>query len=442
MKNALVFGAGLVAGPLVKYLLDNGIRVTIASRTLRKAEKLVGEHQNGIAREFNIENDDPVPLINDADLVISLLPYVYHTKIAEICINLKKNMVTTSYVSEKMGMLDEEAKKTGIIILNEVGLDPGIDHMSAMEIINGVKAKGGRVKGFHSYCGGLPAPEANTNPWGYKFSWSPRGVVLAAKNNARYLKSGEEIKVPNTELFKHYWTIDIENLGKFEAYPNRDSIPYIEKYSITGIEDMYRGTLRNIGWCDTWYCIRKLGLLSEEKKDFHQMTYKEFMASLIGHKNISSIKGALARFLDINENSDIIKRFEWLGLLSDEKIPEDEMSPQDILANKLNEKLQYEEGERDMIILRHEFDIEYRSQGEKIISTLVDYGIPYGFSSMSRTVGLPAAISSKLILDGSIDIKGVHIPIIEEIYKPVLKELKKEGIKFEEKYFEPQSSQR
>jgi saccharopine dehydrogenase-like NADP-dependent oxidoreductase len=440
MKNVLVFGAGLVAGPLVRYLLDNGLRVTVASRTLRKAEKLVEGQKNGIAKEFNIKNDDPVPLIKDADLVVSLLPYIYHTEVAEICVELKKNMVTTSYVSEKMRMLDGEAKKAGVIILNEVGLDPGVDHMSAMEIINEVKAKGGRVKGFHSYCGGLPAPEANTNPWGYKFSWSPSGVVLAAKNNARYLKSGKEIKVRNTELFKHYWTIKIENLGRFEAYPNRDSIPYIEKYGITGISDMYRGTLRNIGWCDTWYCIGRLGLLSEEKKSFHQTTYREFMALLIGHKKPSSLREALARFLGINENSDVIERFEWLGLLSDEKIPENGVSPQDILTNKLKDKLQYGEGERDMIILRHEFDVEYKSHSEKMESTLVDYGIPYGFSSMSRTVGLPAAVSSKLIIDGRVDIKGVHIPIKEEIYKPVLEELEKEGIRFEKKRFKPQRS--
>ncbi len=436
MKNVLVFGAGLVAGPLVRYLLDNEIKVTIASRTLRKAEKLVEGQKNGLAREFNIEKDDPVPLVKDADLVVSLLPYIYHTKIAEICINLKKNMVTTSYVSEKMRTLDREAKNAGVIILNEVGLDPGIDHMSAMEIIDRVKTEGGRVTGFHSYCGGLPAPEANTNPWGYKFSWSPGGVVLAAKNNARYLKDEKEVKVPNSELFKHYWTIEIENLGKFEAYPNRDSIPYIEKYGITGIKDMYRGTLRNIGWCDTWYCIGKLGLLSDEKRSFHQMTYREFMASLIGHKDTSSLREALVKFLDIKESLNIIKRFEWLGLLSDNKIREEEMSPQDVLTDKLKEKLQYKEGERDMIILRHEFDVEYKSHKERIESTLVDYGIPYGFSSMSRTVGLPAAISSRLILTSRIDIKGVHIPTIEEIYKPVLKELKKEGIKFEEKHFQ------
>ncbi|OYD14096.1 saccharopine dehydrogenase [candidate division WOR-3 bacterium JGI_Cruoil_03_44_89] len=436
MKDVLVFGAGLVAGPLVRYLLDNGVKVTVASRTLSKAGKLVEGRKNGIAREFNIEKHDPVPLVKEADLVVSLLPYVYHTKIAEMCINFKKNMVTTSYVSKKMEMLDGKARKAGIIILNEVGLDPGIDHMSAMEIINGVRAEGGRVRGFHSYCGGLPAPDANTNPWGYKFSWSPEGVVLAAKNNARYLKDGKEIRVPNTELFKHYWMVEIEDIGKFEAYPNRDSIPYIEKYGITGIKDMYRGTLRNLGWCDAWYCIGKLGYLGDGKGSFEGKTYGEVMASLIGHKGTSSLKEALARFLNIDEDSGVIERFEWLGLLSDEKIPESGMSILDILTGKLKEKLQYEEGERDMIILHHEFDVEYKSRAEKIESTLVDYGIPHGFSSMSRTVGLPAAVSSKLILDGKIDMKGVHIPTVEGIYKPVLEELGKEGIRFKEKHFD------
>ncbi len=434
MNNVLVFGAGLVAEPLVKYLLENRIRVTVASRTLRKAERLVENNSNGVAREFNIEKDNPVPLIKDADLIVSLLPYIYHTEVAEICIEHKKDMVTTSYVGEKMGSLDRKAKEANVIILNEVGLDPGIDHMSAMEIINRVKAEGGKVVGFHSYCGGLPAPDYNKNPWGYKFSWSPKGVVLAGKNNARYLSDGKEVRVPNNELFKHHWTLEIEELGEFEAYPNRDSISYIQKYGLEDIKTMYRGTLRNIGWCDTWYCIGKLGLLIDEERDVKGMTYGEFISSLIGIKETNSLKKALADFLHIDENSDVIYRFDWLGLLGDDIIPQKRISPIDILSNRLNAKLQYKENERDMIVLRNEFEVEYKSHKEKILSTLVDYGIPGGFSSMSRTVGLPAAISSKLILDDRIDVKGVHIPVIESIYKPVLEELKKEGIKFEEKH--------
>ncbi|MCK4256424.1 saccharopine dehydrogenase NADP-binding domain-containing protein, partial [candidate division WOR-3 bacterium] len=210
MNNVLVFGAGHVAGPLVKYLLDNRIKVTVASRTLKKAERIVKSSNSGVAKKFNIVKDNSVPLIKNADLIVSLLPYIYHTEVAEICIEHKKDMVTTSYVSEKMQRLDQQAKKAGVIILNEVGLDPGIDHMSAMEIINRVKAEGGKVVDFHSYCSGLPAPDSNTNPWGYKFSWSPKGVVLAGKNNARYLSNGKEVRVPNNELFKHHWTLEIE----------------------------------------------------------------------------------------------------------------------------------------------------------------------------------------------------------------------------------------
>ncbi|MCK4330005.1 saccharopine dehydrogenase NADP-binding domain-containing protein [candidate division WOR-3 bacterium] len=434
MNNVLVFGAGLVAEPLVKYLLENGIKVTVASRTLKKADRIVKSSNSGVAKEFNIIKDNPVPLIKNADLIVSLLPYIYHTEVAEICIEYKKDMVTTSYVSERMQRLDQKAKESGIIILNEVGLDPGIDHMSAMEIIHRVKADGGKVVGFHSYCGGLPAPDSNKNPWGYKFSWSPKGVVLAGKNNARYLSDGKEMRVPNNELFRHHWTLEIEELGEFEAYPNRDSIPYIQKYGLEDIKIMYRGTLRNIGWCETWYCIGKLGLLKEDERDITGMTYGEFMASLIGIKESISLKNALADFLHIDENSDVIYRFDWLGLLGDDIIPQKRISPIDILSNRLNAKLRYKENERDMIVLRNEFEVEYKSHKEKILSTLVDYGIPGGFSSMSRTVGLPAAISSKLILNGRIDVKGVHIPVIESIYKPVLDELKKEGIRFEEKH--------
>ncbi|NIM57595.1 MAG: saccharopine dehydrogenase [Candidatus Aminicenantes bacterium] len=436
MKKILILGAGLVARPLVRYLLDQpDFEVEVASRTVSKAVKLIDNHPQGKASELNLKNEEGLKdEISKADLVISMVPYTFHPKVAKYCIDHKKHMVTTSYVSEVMHNLDTEAKGAGILILNEVGLDPGIDHMEAMRIIHEVEEKEGEITSFTSYCGGLPAPEANTNPFGYKFSWSPIGVLLAGKNSAQYLKDGQQIFIPPQDLFDNYLMINIEGLGEFEGYPNRDSLPYIELYGIKSTKTMLRGTLRNKGWCSTIKKIVDLGLLEEEEKDWTGLTYKGFLRKLMNDPEEEDIKKALAAHLNIEENSDIIQRFEWLGLLGDESLPSEKDSALNILGTKMLEKLQYEEGERDMIILQHQFIASYPGdKKEKITSTLIDFGIPDGDTSMARTVGLPAAISTKLILEGKIEKTGVHIPVQPEIYIPILKELKELGIAFKEK---------
>jgi saccharopine dehydrogenase (NADP+, L-glutamate forming)/spermidine synthase len=231
MKTALVLGAGLVTRPLVDYLLKHDVRVRIASRTVEKAEQLIGDHPNGEAIEWTVDKQDELKkMIAESDLVVSLLPANYHAEIAKLCIELDTNMATTSYVSPEMKALDNPAKENGIIILNECGVDPGIDHMSAMRIVHEVKNKGGKITSFMSYCGGLPAPEANTNPYGYKFSWSPKGVLLAGKNNAQYRKDGKDISVDGKDLFANHWEVDVPSFGKLEGYPNRNSLDYIETY--------------------------------------------------------------------------------------------------------------------------------------------------------------------------------------------------------------------
>lgn len=435
MNKILVLGAGLIAKPLVRYLLNANFYVNVASRTVSKAEKLIEGHPHGSAEPFNIADSAKLEeLVSNSDIVISLLPYVHHCTVARQCIKHRKHLITTSYVSKEMQALNGSAKSADITILNEIGLDPGIDHMSAMKIIDDVRERGGEITSFYSYCGGLPAPEANTNPFGYKFSWSPRGVVLAAKNSAKYLENGKEIFIPSEKLFESYSIIDIEGLGKFEAYPNRDSLIYIEKYGIRNTNTMYRGTLRNIGWCPTWKKIYDLGLLDENvRTDIQNITFKKFISTLIGTPG-KDIKSEIAEYLKIKPDSDIIKRFEWLGILSDDTLPLKEGSPLDILVAKLLEKLQYTEGERDMIILKHIITGEYPDgKKEKIESTLIEYGIPNGDTAMARTVGLPAAIAAKLICDGKIGIRGVVIPVIKAIYEPVLHSLEQEGIKCTEK---------
>jgi len=436
MKKVLILGAGLVARPLVRYLLDQPeTEVEVASRTVSKAVKLINNHPQGRAQELNLKNEEGLKEeISKADVVISMVPYAFHPKVAQYCIAYGKHMVTTSYVSEDMRNLHEEAKRAGILILNEIGLDPGIDHMEAMRIIHEVEGKGGKIESFTSFCGGLPAPEANTNPFGYKFSWSPIGVLLAGKNSARYLKDDEEISIPAENLFDNYSVIKIEGLGDFEAYPNRDSLPYIETYGITQTKTMLRGTLRNLGWCRTIKKMIDLGFLDDEEKDWTGLSYQEFLRHLMKNPPEEDIKKALSSYLSIEESSDIIERFEWLGLLSEDSLPLEKGSALDITAARMQEKLQYEKGERDMIVLQHTFIASYPSEKkEEITSTLIDFGIPEGDTSMARTVGLPAAIGTRLILEGKIEETGVHIPVVPEIYEPLLQELKEQGIAFKEK---------
>ena len=434
MKNVLVLGAGLVAKPLVHYLLDRaGYRVTVASRTLAKAEALIGQHPQGKAVAFDVTKDDAAlgDLVAEADLAVSLLPYIYHVQVAEQCILHRKHLVTTSYVSDAMRALDSAAREAGVILLNEIGLDPGIDHMSAMRIIDQVHKAGGEIRSFRSYCGGLPAPDANDNPLGYKFSWSPRGVVLAGRNDARYKENGHIVEVPNARLFATHFLIMVEGLGDLEAYPNRNSLPYINIYGIPETETMYRGTLRNLGWCDVLQKLNELGYFTlDEQADLAGKTFRQVMAQLVYKEerdDTTDLQTDLAALLNVSPNSGVIMTLKWLGLL--DNVPTSgKTSPLDILADQMLVKMVYCEGERDMVVLVHEFAAAYPERRERITSTLLDFGAPGGDTSMARTVGLPAAIGTRLILDGEIELAGVHIPVLPKIYEPVLTELEEMGI--------------
>ena len=434
MTKVLVLGAGLVGGPLVRYLLNvDGFTVTVASRTVVKAQALVGGADNGIALFLNVKDEAALEaLIADHDLSISLLPYVYHPTVARLCVKHTKQMVTTSYVKPEMQALDAGAKEAGVILLNEIGVDPGVDHMSAMETIHQIADKGGKLISFTSNTGGLPAPDANDNPFGYKFSWAPRGVVLAGKNPAKFLKDGEVVDVPGLELFSYHWPCEIKGFGELEVYPNRDSMPYIKAYGIPTVTSMFRGTLRYPGWCEILKKIVDLGLLDEtERDDIAGLTYERLLARLIDSDG-ADLKFDLAEFLAIAADSEPIAGLEWLGLLSDDIIPAVDSTYLDVVASRMLSKMEYSPGERDMLVMQHEFVVKYPDRTEKITSTMVDYGIPNGDSSMSRLVGLPAAIAARMILQREINLTGVRVPMIPEIYKPVLAELAGMGISFQE----------
>jgi saccharopine dehydrogenase (NADP+, L-glutamate forming) len=399
MNKVLILGAGLVTRPHVVYLLNvPELEVTVASRTVSKAEALVDGHPRGKAIALNVKDDAALEsLIRETDLAVSMLPYIYHPKVAALCVKHKKHMVTTSYVKDEMRALDGAAREAGVILLNEIGVDPGIDHMSAMKVIHGVEAAGGRIASFVSWCGGLPAPEANDNPFGYKFSWSPKGVLLAGRNPARFQKDGQVVEIPGGELFDHYWPVHIPGLGEFEGYPNRDSLPYADVYDIEPDEWMFRGTLRNVGWCATLKKISDVGLLEETALEPRPRTYRELLARLLGVGAEIDLRQHLAERWGLDRDAKPLADVEWLGLFADEAA-------------------------------------EYPDRREAITATMIDYGIPYGDSSMSRTVGLPAAIAARMILQGEISgPTGVQVPVIPEIYEPVLAELENVGISLTEK---------
>ncbi len=432
-----MLGAGLVIKPGVTYLLKKNLAVTVADRVLSKADKLVSGYDNGTARHILVENRDALEqLIKNHDIIVSLLPWVHHYTVAKLCSKNNKHMATTSYVGEDMKKLDNEAKSKGLLFLNEIGVDPGIDHMSAMKIIDDVYNNGGEVLHFYSYCGGLPAPEANDNPFGYKFSWSPKGVVLASRNPAKFLENGEIVTIEGKDLFLNKRIEEVEELGEFEVYPNRDSLPYKELYNLKDALTVMRGTYRNIGWCDIFKKIVDLGLVDDTPVDtLKGVTYKKMMADLIGAREKDDIYAKAAEKAGCAKDNFIMKNLDWLGLFKDETVPDCD-NRLDILSELLLEKLAYKNGERDMIILRHTFTIKNSDNTrERITSTLIDYGIPHGDTSMARTVSLPLAIGVSLMAEEKIPLRGVQIPTKKEIYEPVLKELENLDIKMVEKRF-------
>jgi len=437
-KKVTIFGAGLVVKPMVDYLAGKGYEITIASRTLSKAEKLAAPHSNATAKQFLSDDEQAMEeFVKASDLVVSLLPATMHVKVAKKCIEFKTDMVTTSYISPEMRALDQEAKDAGIIILNEIGVDPGIDHMSAMKIFHHVENEGGKIVSFMSYCGGLPAPEANTNPLGYKFSWAPKGVLKAAGNGARFMKDGKIIEVEGKDLFKNYWFVDVESAGTFEAYPNRDSMGYIELYGLKHLKTMYRGTFRNISHCDTWYIMSQMGFYKEDEIfDNLEGTVKEFiLTKMLKTDKDKCLKMLLMEKYNLPEESVILKKFEWLGFFDDTPVPIKKGGAVDVLTAIMLDKMSYEKGERDLLVLHHQFIAEYPDKTQKITSTMIDYGIPNGDTSMARTVSLPAAIGVRMILEGKINLTGVHMPILPDIYNPVLQELENLDIKVVERFY-------
>ncbi|KAF0200161.1 MAG: saccharopine [Bacteroidetes bacterium] len=441
MKKVLILGAGLVVKPIVTHLLNKGIHVTVATRTKSKAEAMISGHPNGTAVAWTVEDEAALDqMVASHDLSVSLLPYLHHLLVAKYCLKHKKNMVTTSYVKPEMQALDAQAKEAGIIILNELGLDPGIDHMSAMRIIDNVRSRNGNIEEFYSICGALPAPEVANNPFKYKFSWSPKGVVMAGNNDGKYLRYGKVIDVPTENLFKNPLQVDFTNVGMLEVYPNRDSISYIDIYGIPETKTMMRGTFRFKGWCESIDAMKQLKLISYDKFDMTGMTYAQFLAHQIGAADATNIKAKVAEYLKLDINAHALTAMEWLGLFEDKPMERGEDSPYEVTSDVMISKMELGHTERDMVAMQHTFLASYPDGSKEVIrSRMLDFGTPATDTSIARTVALPAAIGVEMILNGEIDVKGVFRPVIPQIYNPILDELEKLDIRMEEEYGLPES---
>lgn len=440
MKNILLLGAGKSSHILIKYLLQNAAsgnwQVTVADISLEAAQYNVGTHPRGKAISLDINNaQQRETAIKSADLAISLLPPALHLFAANDCLRFKKHLVTASYVSPEMKALHNDVVASGLIFLNECGLDPGIDHMSAMKIMDQVHDAGGKITEFRSYTGGLIAPESNNNPWGYKFTWNPRNVILAGQGTAKYLLEGKIKEIPYKELFTHTEKISVSGADALEGYPNRDSLSYISLYGLEGISTMLRGTLRYEGFCRAWNIFVQLGYTDDNSQiNTANLSYGDLTESLLPLQfRGNNLPEDLARFCGEKISSDVMKRIEWTGILSDEKIPLSNASPAQILQNLLEKKWKLEEGDKDMIVMQHRFRIQNaKFKIQNLTSSLVVKGDNAIDTAMAKTVGLPLGIAAKLILAGEIKSRGVLIPVQKEIYEPVLDELKNYNIVFAE----------
>jgi saccharopine dehydrogenase-like NADP-dependent oxidoreductase len=443
MKKILLLGAGLSTSTLIRYLLENAQEndwiLRVGDMSEESARKKLNAHSRGEAIRFDVHDHNQLDgEVKNADLVISLLPAKFHHLVAESCVKNKKNMVTASYVAKEIRKMEKDAIANGVLLMNEVGVDPGIDHMSAMQVINRIREAGDSLISFESATGGLVAPNYDNNPWKYKFTWAPRNVVLAGQGGARFYHNGKFKYIPYHKLFERIETIEIPEYGQFEVYANRDSLQYRDAYGLSDLMTMFRGTIRRPGFCEAWNLLVQLGATDDSyvMDDSGNMSYREFTNSFLAYNIVDPVESKIARYLDIAEDSEMMKKLHWLGLFDDtKKIGHHGYTPAQCLQHILEQKWQLDPGDKDMIVMEHQFDYQHLSNHMKLYSTMVVIGEDQVHTAMSITVGLPVAITAKLIIQGKISLKGVHIPVMQEVYEPVLSELKEYGIGFTEREF-------
>ena len=442
MKNILIIGAGKSSSALIKYLLnkieEESLFLTIGDIATENAEKLLKNHKNTKAIILDVfDKKQREEQIVKADIVISMLPARFHLDAAKDCITFGKHMVTASYVSDEMKALDSLAKEKGLVFMNEIGLDPGIDHMSAMQVIDKIKDAGGKMLLFESFCGGIVAPESDTNLWNYKFTWNPRNVVLAGQGGAAmFIQEGTYKYIPYNKLFRRSEFLEVNGSGKFEAIANRDSLKYRSVYGLDDIPTMYRGTIRKVGFSRAWNIFIQLGMTDDSYtiQESENMSYRDFVNLFLAYSPSDSVELKLRSYLKIDQDDVMWEKLEELDLFSTEKkIGLKNATPAQMLQKILEESWTLGEDDKDMIVMQHLFGYEMNGEKHQIESSFVVLGENQTYTAMSKTVGLPVGIATLKILKGEIKTPGVQIPISREVYGPILKELEAHGIKFTEK---------
>ncbi|MCF6168503.1 saccharopine dehydrogenase family protein [Lutibacter sp.] len=442
MRNILLIGAGRSSSSLITYLLNKStvenLHITIADISLKNAENKIQNHKNGTALELDIFNEtERHTAIKHADIVISMLPAHLHLNIAKDCLTFGKNMVTASYISKEMKELNDEAVEKNLIFMNEIGLDPGIDHMSAMQVIDSIREKGGKMLLFESFTGGLVAPESDDNLWNYKFTWNPRNVVLAGQGGAaKFLQEGRYKYIPYHKLFRRTEILHIEGYGKFEGYANRDSLKYKSVYNLDDILTLYRGTIRRVGYSRAWNIFVQLGMTDDSYtiEDSENMSYRDFTNSFLPYNPNDSVELKLRHCLKIDQDDIIWEKLLELNIFSPtKKVTLKNATPAQILEKILKDSWTLKEDDKDMIVMQHLFGYELNGKKHQIESSMVCIGDNQTYTAMAKTVGLPVAIATLKILNKEIKTPGVQIPINKEVYEPILKELEENGIIFTEK---------
>ncbi|NVK10003.1 MAG: saccharopine dehydrogenase NADP-binding domain-containing protein [Tenacibaculum sp.] len=442
MRNILIIGAGRSSSSLIKYLLDKSsqenLHITIGDVSLESAQSKVNNHSNATAIQLDVFNaEERSNAIQKADIVISMLPARFHIEVAKDCITYGKHMVTASYISDEMKALDEEAKAKGLVFMNEIGLDPGIDHMSAMQVIDRIKEQGGKMLLFESFCGGLVAPESDTNLWNYKFTWNPRNVVLAGQGGASmFIQEGTYKYIPYQKLFRRTEFLTINGSGKFEAYANRDSLKYRSIYGLEDIKTMYRGTIRKVGFSRAWNVFVQLGMTDDTYtiEDSENMSYRDFTNLFLAYSPSDSVELKFRSYLKIDQDDLMWDKFLELDIFNpNKKVGLKNATPAEILQKILMDSWTLETKDKDMIVMHHIFGYQYKEDKFQIESSMVIKGDDQTYTAMAKTVGLPVAMATVRILNGDITTPGVQLPINKEVYEPILKELEDYGINFVEK---------
>ncbi|WP_299366113.1 saccharopine dehydrogenase C-terminal domain-containing protein [Winogradskyella sp.] len=442
MRKILIIGAGKSSSYLIKYLLDKSeseqLQITIGDINVENAKKLVGEHTNVDIIHLDVfKPESRVVAIQNADIIVSMLPARFHIEVAKDCITYKKHMVTASYVSKEMQALDTDAKANNVVFMNEIGVDPGIDHMSAMQVIDRIRDNGGKMILFESFTGGLVAPESDDNLWNYKFTWNPRNVVLAGQGGAaKFLQENQFKYIPYGRLFRRTEFLDIDGYGRFEGYANRDSLTYQHAYGLGHAKTLYRGTMRRVGFSRAWNVFVQLGMTDDSYTidDSVNMSYRDFVNAFLPYSPTDSVELKFRHALNIDQDDIIWDKFLELDIFNPNKmVGLDKATPAQILQRILMDSWTLDADDKDMIVMYHKFGYELDGKKHQIDATMVVVGEDQTYTAMAKTVGLPVAMATLDILNGKITTPGVQIPITKEVYTPILEELETYGVKFTEK---------